>query len=77
MPLQDGRDLAQRNGILDKLLPILDYVPGDKSPPQAPKHTTAASTKPKAPKVTAASRRAAASQSPLSPLHRTIAMDAN
>lgn len=63
VPLPDGRDLAKRNGILEKLLPILNFVPGDKSPPQAPKHTTAASNKPKIPKITAASRRAAASRS--------------
>lgn len=61
MPLQDGRELARRNGIFEKLLPILDYVPGNQSPPPAPKHTTAASNKPKIPKMTAASRRAAAS----------------
>ncbi|KAI9799755.1 MAG: hypothetical protein M1833_003874 [Piccolia ochrophora] len=51
IPLPEGRDLAQRNKVLDKLLPIFDYVPGDRSPPQAPKHTTAASNKPKVPKA--------------------------
>lgn len=57
VPLQDGRDLAQRNGVLEKLRPIFDYVPGNESPPQAPKHTTAASNKPKLPKAIAAPRR--------------------
>ncbi|KAI9823709.1 MAG: hypothetical protein M1832_002266, partial [Thelocarpon impressellum] len=57
VPLQDGRDLAQRNGVLMTLLPIFDFVPGDKSPPQAPKHTTAASNKPKIPKAAAIARR--------------------
>jgi hypothetical protein len=50
VPLQDGRYLAERNGVLDKLRPIFDYVPGDISPPQAPKHTTN-SNKPKIPKA--------------------------
>lgn len=57
VPLHDGRDLAQRNGVLEKLRPIFDYVPGNESPPQAPKHTTAASNKPKIPKAVAAPRR--------------------
>ena len=50
VPLQSGRDLALRNGVFEKLRPIFDYIPGDISPPQAPKHTTAASNKPKIPK---------------------------
>lgn len=48
--------LAERNGILDKLLPILDYVPGDRSPPPAPKHATAASSRPKAARQSMARR---------------------
>ncbi len=50
VPLPSGRDLALRNGVFEKLRPIFDYVPGDISPPQAPKHTTAASNKLKLPK---------------------------
>ncbi|KAL8883900.1 MAG: hypothetical protein Q9215_007936, partial [Flavoplaca cf. flavocitrina] len=51
VPLQEGRLLAQRNGVLGKLLPFFDFVPGPISPPQAPKHQTAASNKgPKAPR---------------------------
>ena len=50
VPLRDGRLLAERNNVLDKLRPIFDYVPGDVSPPQAPKHTTN-SNKPRVPKV--------------------------
>lgn len=50
IPLQDGRDLAGRNACLDRLLPIFDFVPGDRSPPPAPKHATAASNKPKGPR---------------------------
>jgi len=43
IPLHDGRMLAERNGVLEKMLPIFDYIPGDRSPPPAPKHATAAS----------------------------------
>ncbi|KAL4954339.1 hypothetical protein BDW69DRAFT_141043 [Aspergillus filifer] len=49
IPLMEGRMLAERNNILDKLRPIFDFVAGDRSPPPAPKHTSAAS-KPRAPK---------------------------
>ncbi|GLB12549.1 hypothetical protein AtubIFM57258_010233 [Aspergillus tubingensis] len=52
IPLPEGRMLAERNNIIDKLRPIFDYVAGDRSPPPAPKHTTAASSKPRAPKNT-------------------------
>ncbi|KAL8748133.1 MAG: hypothetical protein Q9190_000095 [Brigantiaea leucoxantha] len=45
IPLSEGRLLAERNGVLAKLLPIFDFRPGPVSPPQAPKHHTAASTK--------------------------------
>ncbi|ORY09007.1 hypothetical protein BCR34DRAFT_385055 [Clohesyomyces aquaticus] len=57
VPLHDGRMLAERNGVVDKLLPIFDFVPGDRSPPPAPKHATAATNRPKAPRQTAAARR--------------------
>ncbi|KAL8997385.1 MAG: hypothetical protein Q9169_003316 [Polycauliona sp. 2 TL-2023] len=51
VPLHEGRLLAQRNGVLGKLLPFFDFVPGPVSPPQAPKHQTAASNKgPKVPR---------------------------
>ncbi|KAL4809952.1 putative apses transcription factor [Aspergillus unguis] len=49
IPLPEGRLLAERNNIIDKLRPIFDFVAGDRSPPPAPKHTSAAS-KPRAPK---------------------------
>lgn len=48
IPLHDGRMLAERNGVLDRLLPIFNFIPGDRSPPPAPKHATAASNRPKA-----------------------------
>jgi transcription factor MBP1 len=44
--------------VLNKLLPIFDYVPGDRSPPPAPKHATATS-KPKVPRQSAANRQQA------------------
>ncbi|KAF2740234.1 apses-domain-containing protein [Polyplosphaeria fusca] len=57
IPLVDGRALAERNGVLDKLLPIFDYVPGDRSPPPAPKHATAATNRARAPRQPPAQRR--------------------
>jgi hypothetical protein len=54
VPLHDGRHLAERNGVLEKLLPIFDFIPGDRSPPPAPKHATAASNRPKAPRASVA-----------------------
>lgn len=57
IPLPEGRLLAERNNILDKLRPIIDFVPGDRSPPPAPKNSLA--SKPRAPKSTANTRRIA------------------
>ncbi|PPJ60285.1 hypothetical protein CBER1_01334 [Cercospora berteroae] len=70
IPLPDGRELAQKNGVLEKLRPIFDFVPGDRSPPPAPKHATAASSKPRAPRAPPNSRRAPAKkvvESPMNP----------
>ena len=50
IPLEEGQNLAERNGVIDKLRPIFDFVPGNTSPPPAPKHTTN-SNKPKLPKA--------------------------
>ncbi|KAJ4307519.1 Transcription factor mbp1 (MBF subunit p120) [Neodidymelliopsis sp. IMI 364377] len=63
IPLDDGRLLAERNGVLDKMRPILDFVPGDRSPPPAPKHATAASNRMKPPRQSAAAARAAKNHS--------------
>ncbi|CEJ57419.1 Putative ANK-repeat protein MBP1 [Penicillium brasilianum] len=49
IPLPDGRMLAERNNIFTKIAPIFEYVAGDRSPPPAPKHTSA-SSKPRAPR---------------------------
>ncbi|KAF2278728.1 apses-domain-containing protein [Westerdykella ornata] len=57
VPLHEGRMLAERNGVLDKLAPILDFIPGDRSPPPAPKHATAASSRPKPARAAAAPAR--------------------
>ncbi|KAF2238040.1 apses-domain-containing protein [Viridothelium virens] len=57
IPLHDGRSLAEKNNVLDQLRPIFDFVPGDRSPPPAPKHATAASAKPRAPRQSAQSRK--------------------
>ncbi|KAI4241703.1 MAG: hypothetical protein LQ352_007395, partial [Teloschistes flavicans] len=57
VPLHEGRLLAERNGVLGKLLPLFDYIPGPISPPQAPKHQTAASNKgPKQPRISKINR---------------------
>lgn len=47
VPLESGQALAQRNGVYDKLRTIFEFIPGNLSPPPAPKHTT---NKPKLPK---------------------------
>ncbi|KAF2643853.1 apses-domain-containing protein [Massarina eburnea CBS 473.64] len=61
IPLAEGRLLAERNGVLEKMRPMFDFVPGDRSPPPAPKHATAASSRPKAAaRQTAAAQAAAA-----------------
>ncbi|KAF2867612.1 hypothetical protein BDV95DRAFT_581359 [Massariosphaeria phaeospora] len=57
IPLPEGRMLAERNKVLEKMRPIFDYIPGDRSPPPAPKHSTAASNRPKAPRQSAAAAR--------------------
>ncbi|KAF2743408.1 apses-domain-containing protein [Sporormia fimetaria CBS 119925] len=57
VPLHEGRLLAERNGVLDKLLPILDFIPGDRSPPPAPKHATASSNRAKPQRQSAAAIR--------------------
>ena len=58
IPLEDGEDLAKKNGVFEKLRPIFEFRQNtaDKSPPPAPKHTTAASNKPKVPKAPPARR---------------------
>ncbi|KAF2211579.1 hypothetical protein CERZMDRAFT_43063 [Cercospora zeae-maydis SCOH1-5] len=79
IPLQDGRELAQKNGVLDKLRPIFDFVPGDRSPPPAPKHATAASSKPRAPRAPPNSKRAPAkrvTESPMNPPTKRSAVHA-
>ncbi|KAK2754702.1 hypothetical protein FQN54_006835 [Arachnomyces sp. PD_36] len=60
VPLQEGRNLAERNGILEKLRPIFDFVPGDRSPPPAPKHTTATGSRQKTQKLAGHGKKAAA-----------------
>ncbi|KAK4546738.1 hypothetical protein LTR36_001470 [Oleoguttula mirabilis] len=67
IPLPDGRDLAAKNGVLDKLMPIFAFVAGDRSPPPAPKHATAASSKPRVPRGQAAQRKA-----PAPPIYRHV-----
>lgn len=56
IPLASGVELARKYHVYNLLEPIFEFTPGDQSPPPAPKHTTAASNKNKAPR--AAARRA-------------------
>lgn len=46
IPLPSGESLARRHSIYDRLQPIFEYLPGNESPPPAPRHAS----KPKAPK---------------------------
>ena len=56
IPLTEGRMLAEKHGVLSRISAIFDFVPGDRSPPPAPKHTTAASNRPKQNKQPAAKK---------------------
>ncbi len=47
IPLDHGEALARRNNVFDRLQLILEFVPGDVSPPPAPRHTS----KPKVPRA--------------------------
>lgn len=58
VPLPEGRALADKHGIIDRISTIFDFVAGDRSPPPAPKHTTAASSRPKHPKPAPAPKKA-------------------
>jgi transcription factor MBP1 len=47
IPLESGEQLAHRNNTYDRLRPIFEFIPGNQSPPPAPRHAS----KPKAPKA--------------------------
>lgn len=51
VPLERGEELANRNGIYERLRTIFEFVPGDESPPPAPKHTTSKPKNPRRPAV--------------------------
>ncbi|EPE02664.1 transcription factor mbp1 [Ophiostoma piceae UAMH 11346] len=64
IPLEHGEALARRNNIYDRLRPIFEYMPGDVSPPPAPRHASkpkAPRARPAVPKWTAAAASASAS----------------
>lgn len=50
MPFERGVALAEHYNVDSLLRPIFDFVKGDQSPPLAPKHVTAASTRPRKPR---------------------------
>ncbi|TGZ81578.1 apses-domain-containing protein [Ascodesmis nigricans] len=63
VPLDRARQIAQQYNVEDILMPIFNFRPSTESPPLAPKHITAASSKPrpaprapKAPRAPAAKR---------------------
>ncbi|KAG5456556.1 MAG: hypothetical protein BJ554DRAFT_3675, partial [Olpidium bornovanus] len=47
VPLPRAIEIASQFGVEEDIRPLFDYVVGDQSPPQAPKHITAASVRPK------------------------------
>lgn len=47
VPLERGREIAKLYNVEEILLPIFDFRPSTESPPLAPKHVTAASSKPR------------------------------
>jgi len=54
IPLSEGKILAEKNGVIDRITKIFEYVAGDRSPPPAPKHSTAAPGRTKAQRAAAA-----------------------
>ncbi|KAK6332480.1 hypothetical protein TWF730_004147 [Orbilia blumenaviensis] len=50
VPLERGREIAIQYKVEDLLDPIVNFRPTTESPPLAPKHVTAASAKPRAPR---------------------------
>ncbi|KAI9669512.1 MAG: hypothetical protein M1829_005101 [Trizodia sp. TS-e1964] len=66
VPLADGRELAEKSGVLEVLRPIFDYVPGDQSPPQAQKHITAATARTKIMRASARKQKPTPTPTPVS-----------
>lgn len=59
VPFERGVALAEHYHVDAILRPIFDYVKGDVSPPLAPKHVTAASSRPRKPRTTEPKRKKA------------------
>ncbi|KAI7896309.1 ankyrin repeat-containing domain protein [Mucor mucedo] len=57
VPFERGVALAEHYHVDNKLRPIFDFVKGDQSPPLAPKHVTAVSTRPRKPRTTEPKRK--------------------
>ncbi|OBZ86974.1 Cell division cycle-related protein res2/pct1 [Choanephora cucurbitarum] len=57
VPFERGVSLAEQYHVDSLLRPIFDFVEGDKSPPLAPKHYTAAANRPKKPRTTEPKRK--------------------
>ncbi|RPB22657.1 apses-domain-containing protein [Terfezia boudieri ATCC MYA-4762] len=54
VPLERGREIAKLYNVEEILAPIFDFRPSTESPPLAPKHVTAASSKPRPARANAA-----------------------
>ncbi|EXJ82195.1 hypothetical protein A1O3_06008 [Capronia epimyces CBS 606.96] len=67
IPLTEGRMLAEKHGVVARISNIFDFVPGDRSPPPAPKHTTAASNRTKQAKQPAHPKKTAPAPAPAPP----------
>ena len=65
VPLEEGRQLADKNGVFQKIHKIFEYVQGDKSPPPAPKHQLATAARNKASKAQPQARRSQANHQPV------------
>ncbi|KAI1842089.1 hypothetical protein JX265_013646 [Neoarthrinium moseri] len=63
IPLPAGEALARRNNCYEKIRPIFEFVPGNQSPPPAPRHAS----KPKAPRAKPAVPKWAPAAAPAAP----------
>jgi transcription factor MBP1 len=56
VPLEKGENIARKYNVYQDLKPLFDFVPGDKSPPPAPKHQNNAAARARIPKTTGSRR---------------------
>ncbi|RYP45849.1 hypothetical protein DL768_007845 [Monosporascus sp. mg162] len=73
IPLEAGEQLAHRNNIYERLRPIFEFIPGNQSPPPAPRHAS----KPKAPKAKPAVPRWPTAAAPIREEYETASQQLN